>query len=1034
MPRLSYPPIVLVASLLLIHPGSTQGDESKIEFNRDIRPILSDNCYFCHGPDKNKREADLRLDRQEGLLGESSAGPVITPGKPDESELWRRITSTDADEQMPPAASAKVLSAEQKDLIRRWIEQGAPWEGHWSFNPIRRPVPAEIEGQTPTTGIDAFIARELAAHHLPLSPRAPNHVLARRLAFDLTGLPPTSDDLATLAADSSPAGYERLVDRLLTSPRFGERMAVWWLDLVRYADTVGYHGDQSVSVFPFRDWVIRAFNENKHFDEFTREQLAGDLLPDPTMAQRIASGYNRLGMMSAEGGVQDKEYRAKYAAERVRNASLTWMGSTLGCAECHDHKFDPFTAKDFYRFEAIFSDIDERGFYGGANVTGDWGPKIQVPTPKETAQLAELDAQIAAVKKVIETPTPALEAAQFAWESSQVAWTVLRPSELVSAAGATLVVQEDGSILASGTNPNNDTYTLRFADVPAGITAFRVEAMPDDSLPQKGPGRAGNGNFVLTEFGAALRASGAEADTAVTFDGAEASYEQTSHAEQNPYGKWAAAAAIDGDVKGKSWGWAILDQMGRPNQAVFQTEGDLPGGGGSTLTLTMAQNLETYQHTLGRFRVSVTTAARPVTLANSPPEQLAALIATPRELRTTEQQQELAAQFRAITPLLKTQRTQLRELKKDRDKLDARIPTTLVTVAVAPKQIRVLARGNWMDETGEIVSSGVPEFLPQPAPSETRFTRLDLANWLTSADNPLVARVFVNRVWKLMFGAGLSRRIDDLGAQGDWPTHPELLDYLAGKFIDSGWDIKRLIKLIVMSDVYRQSSAVSPELLVADPDNRWWARQGRFRLEAEFVRDNALAVSGLLVEELGGPSVHPYQPPGYWAYLNFPAREWKNSTGAELYRRGLYTHWQRQYLHPSLLAFDAPSREECAADRPRSNTPLQSLVLLNDPSYVEAARAFAESVLHCGETGPAARLDWAFQRALSRPITPREVDVLTALVDKHRTEFANDPKAADELLTVGARPLPGDLDRVELAAWTSACRAILNLHETVTRN
>ncbi|MBX3415666.1 MAG: PSD1 domain-containing protein [Pirellulales bacterium] len=1034
MPGRSFAIVLLFLSSLHSWSATASANEQPIEFNRDIRPILSDNCYFCHGPDKNKREADLRLDQQEDLLGESSAGPVITPGEPDESELWRRLTSPDADEHMPPAASAKVLSGAQLDLIRRWIEQGAPWEGHWSFTPVRRPAPPEIDGTAAASPIDAFLLRDLVARKLQFSPAAPPHVLARRLAFDLTGLPPTREEVEAFAADSSPAAYEAFVDRLLASPRFGERMAVWWLDLVRYADTVGYHGDQPVSVYPFRDWVIEAFNANKRFDEFTREQLAGDLMPDPTMAQRIASGYNRLGMMSAEGGVQDKEYRAKYAAERVRNASLTWMGSTLGCAECHDHKYDPFTAKDFYRFEAIFADIKERGFYGGANVSGDWGPKLQVPSPEQASQLAELDSQIASVQRELKRQTPELDAALAAWEATQVLWTMLRPAELSSLAGVTLTVQEDGSVLASGTNPPNDTYTVRFADVPAGVTAIRMEVLPHDSLPTKGPGRAGNGNFVLTELGATLRAADTESDVPVKFSAAEASHEQTIAAEMNPYGKWTAAAAIDGDAKGKSWGWAILEQAGKPNQALFQTEGELPGESGAFLTLILAQNLETSQHTIGRFRISVTTAPQPVTLANSPPEEIAAIVATPRETRTEKQAKTLAAHFRAVTPLLQPQRDRLKRLEADRDTLNKQIPTTLVTESVEPRPIRLLARGNWMDETGEIVSSGVPEFLPQPPASEARFTRLDLAHWLTSPENPLVARVFVNRIWKLLFGAGLSRRVDDLGAQGDWPTHPELLDYLAGEFIDSGWDIKRLIKGIVVSDAYRQSSEVSPELFATDPENHWWARQGRYRLDAEFVRDTALAVSGLLVEQVGGPSVKPYQPPGYWAYLNFPTREWENGAGVELYRRGLYTHWQRQYLHPSLLAFDAPSREECAADRPRSNTPLQSLVLLNDPSYVEAARVFAELVLRSGDTSPAARLDWAFQRALSRPVTPREAEILISLVEKHHAQFAAEPKSADELLYVGARPLPGDLNRIELAAWTSVCRAILNLHETVTRN
>ena len=1017
-----------------------------VEFNRDIRPVLSENCFFCHGPDKNKRKADLRLDTAEGLVGKEGKPGTAVPGKPAESELFRRITSNDPEMKMPLHDSGKTLTAREIALLKKWIEQGAKHEGHWAFLPIKSQIPNPNKSQ-----IDVFVLDALTQQGLKLkpSPEADRITLIRRLSFDLIGLPPTPEEVAEFVKDSSPDTYEKLVDRLLKSPHFGERLAMWWLDLVRYADTVGYHGDQDMSVSPFRQYVVDSFNANKPFDQFTVEQLAGDLLPNPTREQLIASGYNRLGMMSAEGGVQDKEYLAKYIAERVRNATGTWLGITLGCAECHDHKFDPLTQRDFYRFEAFFADIQERGLYSGANADGNWGPFVKVPDAEQEAALKKHDQEIADAKKLLETSTPDLVAAQAAWEKSQVAWTVLKPEGITSVEGVTLTVKDDGSILASGKNPATDTYTLVVKNPPKGITAFRLEVLPDDSLPKKGPGRAGNGNFVLSEF-VVKHIVGETIEEGVPLQNATATYEQTGAAESNPYKKWAVAAAIDNDAKGKTWGWAIMEKVGQPQTAVFETVGDIAGGESSTLSISLLQNLDNPQHTIGRFRLSVATSPRPIRADQAPPPNIAALLAIAADQRNDAQKNELAAYFRSITPTLDAARKQLAERETTRKELDARIPSTLITAAVQPRMVRVLKRGNWMDESGEEVTPAFPAVLTAVADasrvssdarrvgheSETRLTRLDLAKWIVSKENPLTARVFVNRVWKQLFGAGLSRKLDDLGAQGEWPSHPQLLDHLATQFIDSGWDVKQIIKTVVMSGTYRQTSKVegssSPSTL--DPYNRWLARQGRFRIDAELVRDNALAISGLLVTKLGGKSVKPYQPPGYFAYLNFPAREWQNDTGENLYRRGLYTHWQRQYLHPSLLAFDAPNREECTADRARSNTPLQSLVLLNDPSYVEAARAFAEQILRHGGSTPRDRLNFAFRRAVSRDIKPAEAEVLERLLQSHLDEYKSDVAAANELLSVGAKPAPTDLDKSELAAWTSIARTVLNLHETITRN
>ncbi len=1027
-------PVSLVVALVIAYSQAASAqNNAKIEFNRDIRPILSDTCFFCHGPDKSKREADLRLDIREGLLGSSDSPGAVVPGNLEDSELIQRIISKDPDEVMPPPDSRKHLSPEQIDLLKRWVAQGGEFEGHWAFQPLgKQPFGADAERDSTSESIDQLIARKRDSLLLRPAAEADRITLLRRLHFDLVGLPPTENEVVEFLADRNEGAYERVVDRLLASPHFGERLAIWWLDLVRYADSVGYHGDQTVSVSPYRDYVIDSFNSNKRFDEFTREQIAGDLLPNADRNQKIASGYNRLGMMSAEGGVQDREYLAKYIAERVRNVSGTWLGVTLGCAECHDHKFDPFTSRDFYRMEAFFADIKEKGLYAGANDDGSWGPQMKVPDATQAIELAALDEKIAVVKKVLDTPTDELVAAQSIWEKQQVPWTLLTPEKIAATGNVTLTARADGALLATGDSPATTEYTLTYNQLPADITAFRLEVLPDESLPNKGPGRASNGNFVLSEFSVRMRAADGT-ETPVALQNATATYEQTGAAGNNPFGKWAIKAAIDGGQQGKNWGWAIMEQTGRRNAAVFETATNLSITPEGRMTIIIEQSHDNPTHTLGCFRLSVTTAARPVSAMSELPDNISTILKSAITDRTAPQVQELAAYFRSVASELNPVRAELLGLEKQRKELDSSIRTTLVTESVPPRMVRVLARGNWMDEKGEVVTAGFPAVLAKNLSDDRKLTRRDLAEWIVSSENPLTPRVVVNRIWKLFFGAGLSRRVDDLGTQGDWPSHPDLLDFLAVDFRNHGWDLKRLIKSLVMSRTYQQSSVADLESRDADPENRWLARQGRFRLDAELVRDNALAISGLLDRTIGGRSVFPYQPAGYWSYLNFPTREWQNGTGGALYRRGLYTHWQRQYLHPSLMAFDAPSREECTADRPRSNTPLQSLVLLNDPSYVEAARAFAESLLRNGGDDQQ-MIELAFRRALSRPATEDEIAILLELVRTHLAEYEENPATALDVLKVGQNPLPADLPPTKLAAWTSVTRTILNLHEMFTRN
>ena len=1030
----------LVLALLSLGTGAARGDEPALEFNRDIRPILSENCFACHGPDARKRQAGLRLDVEaEAAKALESGTRAIVAGHPEQSELIERLVSADPSEVMPPPETGKKLTPEQIALLKRWIAEGAKWQGHWAFLPIRRPAPpfVPVDPAFVKGPIDAFLAKGLAAQKLEHAPLADRVTLLRRAHFDLTGLPPTPEEANRFLSDEAPDAFERLVDRLLDSPHYGERMAMLWLDLVRYADTVGYHGDQPMAVSPFRDYVIDSFNANKPFDQFTLEQLGGDLLPNPTREQKIAAGYNRLGMMSAEGGVQDREYLAKYIAERVRNVSGAWLGVTLGCSECHDHKFDPFSTREFYQMEAFFADIQERGLYSGSNDSGAWGPSMLVPAPDEEAQQQGLEKRIAELRARLDQPTPELEQEQRQWEAEAVAEGKWQPLPLLTATaekGTQLRVLEDRSVLAGGETPATDTYTVE-AQLPlAGITGLRLEVLPHESLPQRGPGRAGNGNFVLTELEAFVVAEGAE-PMPVALQNGTATIEQKSSAEKHPDKAWSAASVIDGDKRGAEWGWAILDEAGTAHNVAFETVNavDLPAN--ARLRIVLKQLHPNPGHVLGRFRLWATTTARPVRAPGAGvPRKIRELLAVAPGERNDGQKGELAAHYRSLAPSLKPVRDELAGVQQQLDQLTKRIRKTLVTVAVAPRMVRVLNRGNWMDDTGEVVEPGVPRALGAAPSGEGRLNRLDLAKWVVSPENPLTARVFVNRLWKQFFGAGLSRKLDDFGAQGEPPSHPELLDHLAGRFIDSGWNVKQMVREVVTSGAYRQSSIPPAGHRERDPFNRWLGHQGRFRLDAELVRDNALAVSGLLKRRVGGASVNPYQPAGYWAYLNFPMREWQNSAGEDLYRRGLYTHWQRQYLHPSLLAFDAPSREECTAERVRSNTPLQSLVLLNDPSYVEAARVFAQQLLEQPGVPAVERLQRAFERALNRAPRGAEQAVLLELLERHRAQYQAEPESARALLAVGSTPIPANSDPAELAAWTSVTRLILNLHETITRN
>ncbi len=978
----------------------------KVDFNRDVRPILSDTCFACHGPDKNARKSNLRLDTKEGAFASLKGGDghVIVPGKPEASEVYRRISTTDADDLMPPAKFNKTLTPRQIAIIKKWIEQGAEFKGHWAYLPVQRPA---VPGEQTSDGfvrnpIDALVLARLKDTELKHAPEADRVTLIRRLYFDLLGLPPTKEQVDAFVGDKSADAYGKVVDQLLANPHYGERMAVYWLDLVRYADSTGYHNDVPMAVSPYRDYVIKSFNDNTPFDRFTTEQLGGDLLPNATMKDRVASAYNRILQTTEEGGAQAKEYQAKYAADRVRNVSTVWLGQTMGCAECHDHKFDPTTTHDFYAMAAFFADIQEPG-------VGARGPGVPVFDSAGEAKLKEFDAQIAKLKQQLETPTPELAAAQAAWEKQQreteSQWKPFDFTVLTAANGTTLTKQPDASIKAGGTIPAQETYTVSVKTDLKGVTAFRLEVLPDEAFKNGGPGLSENGNFIMTEFKVTAAAGGAAAEP-VKLQKVTADYSQ---------GAYPVEGLIDGnDVSG----WAISGQAGKAHTAVFETAapvGKDASTDGVTFTFILEHKQSYVLHNVGRFRISATTNTNPGSL-QSLPGTIQFIRDLAPDKRDEKQKNELAAYYRTVAPLLTPQREQLAAAEKQKNDLIAAAPKVLTSIADAPRTVRVLPRGNWLDESGAPVEPAVPAFLGKLDVSGRRANRLDLAQWLVRKDNPLTARVFTNRVWRMFFGRGLTQPLDDLGLQGELPSNPELLDYLAAEFVDTGWDVKKLVRSIVTSGAYCQASLPTPEQREADPFNKLFARQTRFRLEAEFVRDNALAVSGLLVDKIGGPSVKPYQPAGYWFALNFPPREWENDKGEGLYRRGMYTWWQRSFLHPSLVAFDATTREECTAERPRSNIPQQALALLNDPTYVEAARVFAEKIIRQGGSDPAARIQWAFGHALSRPANADELKILTDLFGKHETLYAKDAEAAKALMSNGAAPVPKDLNVSELAA------------------
>ncbi len=1005
-------------------------------FAAQVRPILASRCYVCHGPETQQN--GLRLDSLAAVLKGSESGRIVIPGHSDQSRIMRRLQ---AQERPLMPYGGPPLSADEIAVIRKWIDAGAPGpdsnapiaatprKKHWAYiKPVRPALPDVSDPGWVRNEIDAFILARLEKEGLHPSPEADKTTLVRRVYLDLIGLPPSPQDVDAFLADGSPNAYEKLVDRLLASPQYGERWARPWLDLARYADTNGYEKDNRRTAWEYRDWVIRALNSDMSFKEFTIEQIAGDMLPNPTRDQIIATGFHRNTMLNQEGGVDPEEYYWYEQVDRVNTTASVWLGSTLGCAQCHNHKFDPFTQKDYYRFLAFYGNSKYKIHgYGSERYAEE--PELELPTPDQAARSAEIRSVMAGVQKQLDTETPALREAQQGWEvnmrNAEKQWQVLSPLQAESAGGATLKVLPDGSVLATDKNPQADSYTIQLKTNQSGITAVRLEVLPDGSLPNGGPGRDPEGNFFLSTFDvnvSPISSSGTPSKPAfVSMKSVVANESQSGYSADGILSK-------DPGLHG----WAIdttPSPDGIPRRfAVFVSDKPFGFEGGTELTIRMKHQMRHSSRNVGRFRIAVTSSNDPAWSAKLPARLWPVLEMKP-EQRTAKQTESLDAAYREESPLLDPARKQLADLQADLKKLG--IPTAMV-MEEKPGVLRpatyIRERGSFLSR-GEEVYADVPSSL-SPLPKGETPNRLALAQWLVSEDNPLTARVTVNRFWETMFGHGLVETSEDFGTQGELPSHPELLDFLATSFMDNGWSMKKIQRLMVTSATYRQSSRDTPELIAKDPYNRLYARGPSFRLEAEAVHDLALSAGGLLSLKMYGPSVFPYQPDGIWD-VPYSSDKWVMSQGEDRYRRSLYTFMRRSAPYPSLVTFDAPSREFCTVRRVRTNTPLQALTTLNDPFFFDVARAMAVRMVKEGGDNEAARATYGFRLVVSRRPAPAELDRVLAYYREQLTRYRADNKAAAEVIGVKTDP---PTNAAELAAWTLVANVLLNMDETLSKD
>lgn len=1027
-----------IACLFLLAVRAAGGQEAAPHFSRDVLPILSDNCLACHGHDEKARKAGLRLDRREDAVKRDQDGvAAVVPGDPGVSELMRRIVSDDPEEMMPPPKShKKKLGPGQVETLRRWIAAGASWGKHWSLEKPERaaaPAPQNPKHKNQISNpIDAFVVARLEREGLSLSPPAPPHTLARRLSFDLVGLPPAAGDIETLgqSAVSIPqTAIEAYVNRLLASEHFGERMAMWWLDAARYADTDGFQGDETRSNWPWRDWVVQAFNRNQPFDQFTLEQFAGDLLPGATVEQRLATCFHRNHMTNGEGGRDPEESRVDYVRDRVNTVGTLWLGLTLNCCQCHSHKFDPVTMGDYYSLTAFFDNIDEDGKAGkGAKPFLLYQSSLAARSVAEAQQLVkEREPREERARKEGEEPFAAWLAAQAqAVRGGFAAWRVLRATALESVEGSRLSQEEDGAVQVDGPNPNQDDYHFVARAPLPRITGLKLEVLPHASHSNGGLSRGASGEFILTDIKLQVRKRGSAQIRDIKIEGAVAdvSGEQKGARE---YGD--VKGVLDDDPRN---GWTTKGHDPRkPHVAVFALEEPLVLAEDEELLFEMRHRSTLGDASIGRFRLSATDQRGPAVrgVGPAPLEQLAAakspdlarLNAKVRERLRDQFLADYAPYLEARLPLDRAQ-AQLAEAKSAAGKLNVMV----LAERKEPRETHVLLRGEW-DKKGDLVRSDVPEAIAPWISGQPR-DRAGLARWIVSRDNPLTARVIVNHLWQLCFGAGLVRTPEDFGVQGERPTHPELLDWLACEFMDSGWDVKHLLRLIVMSRTYQQGSQSTEEMLARDPENRLLARGARFRLPSWMLRDAALSCAGLLNPALGGPPVRPYQPEGVWEEMFMGRFHYEASEGAAQYRRTLYAFWRRA-ISPTFL-FDSAQRRVCEVRLARTNTPLQALTLLNDSGQLEAACHLAGSALKtgCDRDG---RLQAMCRRVLGRDMSAPESVVLDRVLAQSLSYYRAHPDDAAEFVRA-ARGSAVAGGNVELAAHTVVASALLNLDEAMT--
>ena len=1044
-------------------PSAAQAETAAdgVDYSRQIRPILSDHCFACHGPDEKVRQAGLRLDSKEGMFQDRDGTKIVTPGDPESSRLYQRISAEHEGARMPPPGFDRKLNQNQIDLIRRWINEGAEAKDHWAFvKPRRPPLPQVKRISWVRNPVDHFILARLEREGLEPSPEADRVTLIRRVTLDLTGLPPTPEAVDAFLADGSPGAYEKVVERLLASRHYGERMALEWLDSSRYADTHGYHIDSHRDMWLWRDWVIDSFNRNQPFDQFTIEQLAGDLLPGATAQQKLATGFNRNHMINFEGGAIPEEYQLEYVVDRVNTTSTVWMGLTMGCARCHDHKYDPIRQREFYRFSAFFNTIPEKGLDGRK---GNAAPVMELPFPDQASRLHELRERLEAIENRM--PESLLKSLVREWEAPTSAKLAESPrqgllahyeldhhtsdtsghyrhgkprgEELVPTEGKvggafkfTIRTHVDLGDLAGFDrtdefsllawvrlrNEGDQAVVARMDDVEGlrGYDLFVGDFKEHDGPKYSGPLLMAHLVHAWPDNAIKVRTLNPVSlnewhHLALTYDGS---------------GKASGVALyLDGKLQEVE---VLHDSL----TGSIRTERPLLLGRRHAKGLFDGQmdEVRIYERNLTANEVEQLAVFHPIR----------AILQEPEEERTEQKQEDLLRYYldRDAPALYRDLHREQEDLRRDEQKLLAAVPTIMVMAEMEePRDTVVLDRGDYRNR-GDKVAPGVPAALP-PFPQDAPPNRLGLARWLVDSGHPLTARVTVNRFWQMYFGTGFVKSAENFGSQGDQPSHPELLDWLATGFVAAGWDVKGLQRLLVTSATYRQSSRVTPELLERDPENRLLARASRFRLPAELVRDNALGVSGLLVNTIGGPSVFPYQPPGLWKEMaygeKYTAQEYIQGKGEDLYRRGLYTFWKRTIPPPTLMAFDAPDRETCTMRRPRTNTPLQALILLNDPTYVEAARSLAQRTLKGTASDTEDRIRFAFRLATGRVPDSLETPILDRILQEQRSYYRSDPEAARRLIEVGDSPFDPNLDPVELAAWITVTGSILNLDETITR-